>query len=457
MVLAAADGNSRYVVTRKRSDGPTFLEQVFYLRGAGTDRFGQAARLVTAGTMEMVGKPAAHLSGFAIIDNTPVIFIGQRSNGRASIQAVGYGASPQLLGSALPPGASPERFLSPGLGTALTEFDSQVRLEVFDPDPYPSGLANRIVSFLSPYGRQPCTQMMFLPDGRLLCSKGITTGIALLDPISGGEQHQWGAMWDLNWFPFAAALDPVGGRVFVAEEATMGGTGSQQAHGLLSVWDWEKRNESLAWRTDAPVGTFMRRENCYAPERIRDLDPARSEEQRLNYPSGMMFDATTRILSVAEAAGHRIRRFEITASAPTRVIRELSPFGVGELSCPMGLARDREGNMLVANMCAHTITRISPSGEILQTIGAAGSGPGELYYPAAVVEDPRAGNLYVSDTGNKRLVVYGANGVVIDSFNTLSLPGGETRQLRSPGALAINQDGVLVVDDHTFKYLIGLQ
>jgi sugar lactone lactonase YvrE len=201
----------------------------------------------------------------------------------------------------------------------------------------------------------------------------------------------------------------------------------------------------------------MDRQRCYQPQRILDMDPARNGEQRLNYPSGMWFDTATQVLYVAEAAAHQIRRFQLSAGVPTTITRELPPLGGGYLSCPMGLTRDREGNFLIPNMCEHTIVRIDREGRLLQRFGAPGTGPGQLYYPGGVVEDPRTGRIFVSDTGNQRIVVFGSNGAPFDYFNAIVLPNGTTQPLRYPGALAVNQDGVLAIDNGVMKYLILLR
>jgi hypothetical protein len=459
MLFATANAAARYVVTRKASDGPRYAQQKFYLRSFDGVQFGVAARFNTLGDMEGVGRPSERLEGLVLIGDIPTLFVKRKIDAVTSVLAVAYGATERLLSGVLPPSSPSERLLPGALGQLLTEFHSEVRMEVFDPDNYPpgSGDANRTVSFFSPYGRQPCTDMQFLPNNRLLCTKGITTGVALLDPLGGGPQSQWGAMWDLTWFPFAAALDPRGGRVFVSEEATTGGTGSQHPNGLISVWDYARQNESLGWRAQAPLGTFMDRQRCYQPQRILDMDPNRSGEQRLNYPSSMWFDTATQILYVAEAAAHQIRRFELSAAAPTTIIRELLPLGSGALSCPMGLTLDREGNLLIGNMCGNNIVRMSLNGDVLQRIGSPGSGTGQLYYPGGVAEDPRTGRIFVSDTGNRRIVVFGSNGEPVDYFNTVVLPNGIRRQLNYPGALAVNQEGVLAIDNSVNKYLVLLR
>ncbi|NDC38234.1 MAG: hypothetical protein EBZ48_09310, partial [Proteobacteria bacterium] len=344
-------------------------------------------------------------------------------------------------------------------GEALGTFNSQVLMRVNDTDPTPDGVANRVVSFFSPYGRAVCTQLQFLSslNNRLLCPKGLVAGIALLDPLHNRAQEaQWAGMWDLSWFPTAAAVDPQGNRVFVAEEATLEGTGSFSPSGLLRIWDYAKLGQSVAWRADNPPGTFMSAANTYAPQRIADFNPGQAGEQRLNYPNGLLYDSTSRTLYVLEVLSHQIRRFIVSAAAPTTIVQELSPIGQGQLQCPMGLTRAVDGNLLIADTCNHRVVKMSTDGAVLRIIGGPGRGSGQLYYPYNVAEDPRNGTLYVSDTGNQRVVSFSADGAARSSFNTMTLPDGTTRTFSAIGALTISTEGVLAVQVNTVELLLLL-
>jgi streptogramin lyase len=72
--------------------------------------------------------------------------------------------------------------------------------------------------------------------------------------------------------------------------------------------------------------------------------------------------------------------------------------------------------------------------------GADGSGPGQLHDPRDVAVD-RAGNIYVADTGNKRIAKFKPDGSFV-----LSWTDSATGALAEPSSIAVAKDGV-VVDD----------
>lgn len=66
-----------------------------------------------------------------------------------------------------------------------------------------------------------------------------------------------------------------------------------------------------------------------------------------------------------------------------------------------------------------------------------------LHGPASIAVDP-GGNVYVSDQGNNRVVVFSPSGIAIHSWGTM---GFGTMQFDSPGDLALAPDGTLDVVD----------
>ena len=79
--------------------------------------------------------------------------------------------------------------------------------------------------------------------------------------------------------------------------------------------------------------------------------------------------------------------------------------GEGVLDCPMGVAVD-ENHVYVSDYTSHRVQVFRASdGKFLTSLGAAGSGPGQLLHPAALALDGR-GSLHVADTGNNRIVCF---------------------------------------------------
>lgn len=135
------------------------------------------------------------------------------------------------------------------------------------------------------------------------------------------------------------------------------------------------------------------------------------------------------------------------------------PATLAHLVLPVGLARDREGNLFVADQGAHRIRRIDARGTI-ETVagdGVAGfsgdDGPARaamLNGPAAVAID-RRGDLLIADTGNHRIRRVSARGVITTVAGTgadgwpkpdASLAGAA---LGRPSAVGFDGDGALLV------------
>lgn len=85
-------------------------------------------------------------------------------------------------------------------------------------------------------------------------------------------------------------------------------------------------------------------------------------------------------------------------------------FGRGLLQRPTGLARDAQrGHVYVADTYAHDIKVFSDAGDLLHVIGRRGAGAGEFNFPSHLAW--AQGELYVTDTLNSRVQVFGADGL----------------------------------------------
>jgi sugar lactone lactonase YvrE len=80
----------------------------------------------------------------------------------------------------------------------------------------------------------------------------------------------------------------------------------------------------------------------------------------------------------------------------------------------------------------------------LRTIGALGSGRGELQYPADVATD-EAGNLYVADFLGNKLVMFAPDGSTVFETGT---EGEGQGQFQGAAGVAVTSDGIIWVADH---------
>jgi sugar lactone lactonase YvrE/4-amino-4-deoxy-L-arabinose transferase-like glycosyltransferase len=112
--------------------------------------------------------------------------------------------------------------------------------------------------------------------------------------------------------------------------------------------------------------------------------------------------------------------------------------GKGQFDTPRAIAIDSAGNIFVADTGNKRIEKFSPTGTFLSIIGAKGSGPGELVDPNGIAVD-RSGNIYVAETGSKHCVrKLGPNGTFIAEW----APG-----LYGPRKIAIGPDDSIYVVD----------
>jgi DNA-binding beta-propeller fold protein YncE len=123
---------------------------------------------------------------------------------------------------------------------------------------------------------------------------------------------------------------------------------------------------------------------------------------RFDYPRAIAIDpASERIFVVDKSA--RIQRFTVdgTLERTWRMPR----FENGK---PTGISIAPDGRVIVADTHEHRIAIFSPDGELLETHGRMGRGPGEFIYPTDVVVGPD-GRWYVSEYGgNDRIQIFDA-------------------------------------------------
>jgi len=93
---------------------------------------------------------------------------------------------------------------------------------------------------------------------------------------------------------------------------------------------------------------------------------------------------------------------------------------VFESSDIRGLARLDENRYLVSNAGDNVIAVIDGEGKLIQQFGESGSGEGQLNKPSGI-DWSHNGRLYVADTGNNRISVFGLDGVYIRSIGQAGL------------------------------------
>ena len=114
--------------------------------------------------------------------------------------------------------------------------------------------------------------------------------------------------------------------------------------------------------------------------------------------------------------------------------------GAGQLQNPNGVAVDGAGNVYVSDYGGKRVVVFSAAGEVVRTIGV-----GQLTNPMGVAVDG-AGNVYVSDDDGNRVVVFSAAGEVVRTFGA--------GQLTNPRGVAVDGAGSVFVSDYGNRVVV---
>ena len=151
---------------------------------------------------------------------------------------------------------------------------------------------------------------------------------------------------------------------------------------------------------------------------------------------------------------NRGKRALLAFQANGEFVREI---GTGLFQVPHGLRVDAGGNIWTTDTGSHLVLKFSPQGKLLMVLGKKGTaskGWFERDYnhyflnkPSDVAFDA-AGNVYVADGGNFRVLKFSPDGAVIGDFGEKGTAPG---QFNFPHSLVIDQTGRLLVADRENK------
>lgn len=134
---------------------------------------------------------------------------------------------------------------------------------------------------------------------------------------------------------------------------------------------------------------------------------------------------------------NEIVRFNVNGIVQERIRGPLNG-----LDRPMDIIRLKNGNLLVSESAGDRLSLFDSKGKFIKYYGKKGRGEGELIGPQYLAEDA-FGNVYVTDFGNSRVVVFDPDGNGLFSFgNKVDLFDG----LKSPTGIACIDDRIFVAD-----------
>jgi uncharacterized protein (TIGR03437 family) len=196
-----------------------------------------------------------------------------------------------------------------------------------------------------------------------------------------------------------------------------------------------------------------------------DGGPATSAE--LRGPSGIAVDNAGNLF-IADAANSVIRLVNpagtITTVAGNGTLGysgDGGPATHAQLNQPSGVAVGNAGNLFIADAANSVIRLVNPAGTITTVAGngtccySGDGGPAtsaELRGPSGIAVD-NAGNLFIADTGNQRIRLVNASGIITTVAVTLrggfSGDGGPatSAELQQPYGVAVDAAGDLLIAD----------
>jgi len=123
----------------------------------------------------------------------------------------------------------------------------------------------------------------------------------------------------------------------------------------------------------------------------------------------------------------------------------------GQLNHPKGIALDSDGNVYVADANNHRVEVFTREGKFLRQWGGQGNLSGQFQEPWSVAVDPDAGAVYVADTWNHRIQKFDLEGQFVTSWGSFGDTGGQAagsgHSLYGPRDVALDGDGNLWVAD----------
>lgn len=252
---------------------------------------------------------------------------------------------------------------------------------------------------------------------------------------------------------------------------------SQQRQDIFNIWFYHRYKENLSqwpyvhnfsfyvrkdvatvvWNYSAEIPPQAQPEDEYAKKTVtlaaaRSFGAQGSGNGQFSNPKNIAVD-TRGNLYVADSDNGRVQKFDATGKfllafgtkSPENQIGAPQTFNQ-----PWGIAADKDGNVYIADTWNHRIQKFDANGRFIKmwgengdTRGIAQDQPTKFYGPRGIALDAQ-GNVYVTDTGNKRVLKFSSNGDPLGQYGGLGVENG---MFQEPVGIAIDAQGNIFVAD----------
>jgi sugar lactone lactonase YvrE len=147
---------------------------------------------------------------------------------------------------------------------------------------------------------------------------------------------------------------------------------------------------------------------------------------QFNYPFGVAMDGEGSII-IADTYNHRVRKFTRVGTVSTLAGSGNEGFADGagaaaQFDCPIGVAVDGEGSIIITDYHNHNVRKITPDGTVSTLAGSGSEGfadgagaAAQFHCPSAVAVDGE-GSIIIAEFGNKRVRKITPDGTVSTLF-----------------------------------------
>ncbi len=222
------------------------------------------------------------------------------------------------------------------------------------------------------------------------------------------------------------------------------------------VWDWGAPTATVGELPGEAGISYESGQRTIAASQQLGLGTPGTAAGQFNFPRAVAVDGEGRVY-VADSGNNRVQVFGADGS----FLREWGSTckldtgegcidgGRGQFNEPWGIAVGPDGSVYVSDTWNHRVQKFTNDGQFVNMWGAFGSTGGELgqesiFYGPRSVTVGRDGNVYVMDTGNKRVQMFTPDGVFITQWGGGGVVDG---RLDEPVGLGQDADGNWYITD----------